>query len=116
VQTVVVTGDFTSGHTPAPASAAVAALLQRAGWLPAGTGDDAQLFHPPANSAPPDAAQLAAFWRMPAPEQRGLNIRLEQNWVHTIRAIARFTGLNPAPLLAIYAAHAHPPLPVDAIQ
>ncbi len=116
VQTVVVTGGFPPGHTPAPTSAAVAALLQRAGWLPAAPGADAQLFHPPATNPPPDAAQLAAFMRMPAPEQRGLNIRLEQNWVHAIRLIARFTGLNPAPLLAFYAAHAHPPLPVDTIR
>jgi hypothetical protein len=111
VQYVVVLNDFDAGYAPKQ----IVLLFNAAGWKLVRADADAKLLAPQSPSMPPDAMQIAAFMRMPPPERRPMQIRNEAEWVHAIRAVSRFTGMNPEPFLNAYASYAHPPLPIEAI-
>ena len=115
VKYVVVTGnanEFADTHTQ---SAELAVLLQQAGWVAVRTDSDARLYSPATPQAVPDAAQIAAYMRVQRPENHARAIDYEFYWVKGIRALAHLAGLSAQPFLDLYVAHAHPPLPVDAI-
>lgn len=99
------------------AAVAAGVLLRGAGWGVTAAAPDALLFAP--QGPEPGAAQIAAFQTPPPPAwavaHRAKRLRRERRQVCGIRALARFTGLDAAPLLTFYAAHLSPPLPVDAI-
>ncbi len=90
-----------------------ATLLQQAGWRTVTTTPDGAIYQPTAAITHWTPAQITAFMLQ---EHRAKLIRFETRRVCQIRRFARLTGLNPAPILAFYVAHVHPPLPVETIM
>jgi hypothetical protein len=116
VQYIVLTGspaEFADAHSQ---SAELASLLQQAGWMAARTDADARFYRPATPQAVPNAAEIETYMNMERPENQARAIDYEIYWVKGIRSLSHLTGLNAQTMLDIYTAHAHPPLPVGAIE
>ena len=94
---------------------AAAALLQQAGWRMTTSTPQGALYQPTASTPRWSAGQIAAFIAQGKARQRAAVLPYEIHRVCQIRRFARATGLSPAPLLYLWALHAHPPFPADGI-
>ncbi|HUW80618.1 MAG TPA: hypothetical protein VMV54_06970 [Acidocella sp.] len=96
---------------------AAAVLLQKAGWDVVSASPQAVLYQPGAAAGQHWSGQdVSKIMAQMTPEHRAKLIKSETRRVCEIREFARIMDLNPVPLLAFYAAHIHPLLPVDAIM
>jgi hypothetical protein len=96
-------------------TSAAAALLRQAGWRMVSASPQGALYQPPAAPARWTPAQIAAFIAQGAQRQRAAVLPYEIHRVCQIHRLARVTGLPSAPLLYLWALHAHPPFPAASI-
>ncbi|GLR67302.1 hypothetical protein GCM10010909_19830 [Acidocella aquatica] len=94
---------------------AAATLLQQAGWRIATATPRGAVYQPSATTPRWTPAQIAGFIAQGTQQHRADVLPYEIHRVCQIRRLARLIRLNPAPLLYLWALHAHPLVPAATL-